>query len=66
MRRRRLIVRRSELVDRRVVRAAIGTCASSVDDVVDRGRAGEQCGGCRETIERLLDASIASVPVAGA
>ena len=49
-----MIVCHCELVNDRAIRTAILAGAASPADLADACGAGRRCGGCSETVERLL------------
>lgn len=62
-----MVVCHCERVNDRTIRQLIDDAALSIDDVIAGCGAGGRCGGCRSTIERLLDDALvrtgAPVPV---
>lgn len=60
-----MVVCHCELVnDRTIAEIAAGDIVT-VDDVTERCGAGGKCGGCRESIERLLAGVVTQVQLAG-
>ncbi len=59
-----MVVCHCELVNDRTIRAIATGAVVTVEQVTERCGAGGRCGGCRESIERLLTAADACVRVA--
>ena len=59
-----MIVCHCERVSDRVIRTTVMSGATSPDEVAERCGAGGRCGGCHESIRRLLDESVTPVRLA--
>jgi NAD(P)H-nitrite reductase large subunit len=57
----RLIVCHCEVVNDATVRAAVLAGAEDVAAVGERCRAGTNCGGCRPTLERLVEHHVTAI-----
>jgi bacterioferritin-associated ferredoxin len=58
-----LVICHCERVNDRTIRKLIRDAGVTVDDVIASCGAGGRCGGCRASIEQLLQASSPDVPV---
>jgi bacterioferritin-associated ferredoxin len=54
-----MVVCHCELVNDRTIREILSGDVMTVEQVTQRCGAGGRCGGCHESIERLLDAAAA-------
>ncbi len=59
-----MVVCHCELVNDRTISEIVSGQVLTVEEVTDRCGAGGRCGGCHESIERLLAASETRVRVA--
>ncbi|MDW3216274.1 MAG: (2Fe-2S)-binding protein [Ilumatobacteraceae bacterium] len=59
-----MIICHCERVSDRAVRNAVMAGAGSCVEVADRCGAGGRCGGCHESIQRVLDESVTPVRLA--
>lgn len=59
-----MIICHCERVSDRVICNTILSGASTCGEVADRCGAGERCGGCHESIRRLLDETVTPVRLA--
>ena len=56
-----MVVCHCERVNDRTIRKLLRDAEVTIDDVIARCGAGGRCGGCRDSIEQLLDATNANV-----
>lgn len=59
-----MIVCHCERVSDRVIRNTAMAGAATCDEVTERCGAGGRCGGCHESIQRLLDDTVTPVRLA--
>jgi bacterioferritin-associated ferredoxin len=59
-----MIICHCERVSDRVVRNTVMSGATDCDEIARRCGAGGRCGGCHESIQRLLDESVTPVRLA--
>ena len=53
-----MVVCHCERVNDRTIRKLIRDAEITVDEVIARCGAGGRCGGCRDSIEKLIDARV--------
>ena len=59
-----MVVCHCEQVNDRTIRKLLRDAEVTIDDVIARCGAGGRCGGCRDSIERMLDATSSNVRIA--